>query len=269
MADYAEAWNKWFPMIERAAAELSRCMLDTAGVTPGQRILDLATGVGEPALSAAGRVGPNGHVLGVDSSSMMIDLAISRVRAADVGNAEFRVGDIEALDLPPESFDAVLCRWGLMFVDDLAGTLNRMCAVLRRGGRLSVSVWASADHAPTLSLAARVAHQTLGLPPPDEGEKTAFALRDAAALMRTLENAGFDDVRLQRAPVIFEFAAPEEYVDYRREVSTPLAKVVNGRSETDRERAWRAVTRAVEAYRCADGAIRMENQAYCISAGRP
>lgn len=269
MIDYAAAWHKWFPLIERAAGDLSLCMLKGAGIAPGHRVLDLATGIGEPALTTALRVGSSGRVVGVDLSAEMIDLARARAETAGVTNAEFQVMDVEALAFPPETFDSVLCRWGLMFIDDLAGTLDRVRAALAPGGRLSVSVWASADEAPTLSLAERVAHHALGLSPPDEGAKTPFALCDVAALAAVLERAGFVELGLQRVPVTFEFASPGDYVAYRRELSTRFVAATAGQSKTDQQAAWQAVARAAEAYRGPAGMIRMENWAYCLSATRP
>lgn len=268
MTQHAAAWSKWFPTIERAARDVSLCMLESAGVAPGHRVLDLATGIGEPALSAAKRVGPGGHVLGVDVSADMIDIARARAEAAGLTNAEFRVKDVEALALS-ETFDAALCRWGLMFVDDLAGTLERVHATLIPGGRLSISVWASADEVPTLSLAERAAHHALGLPPPDEGAQTPFALCDVAALGARLEHAGFEEVVHRRVPVVFEFASPEDFVVYRRELSTRFAATTAGLRETNQQAARQAVVRAVEPYLSPAGKIRMENWVYCISATRP
>lgn len=268
MTGYATAWNKWFPLIEQGARDLSVCMLDSAGVLPGRRVLDLATGIGEPALTAAKRVGPGGHVLGVDISADMIDTARARAEAAGLTNAEFRVMDVEALALS-ETFDAVLCRWGLMFVDNLAGTLGRVRAALSAGGHLSISVWASADEAPTLSLAERAAHHALGLPPPDEGAQTPFALCDVATLAASLENAVFEGVVHRRVPVVFEFASPEDFVVYRQELSARFAAATAGQNETGQEAVWQAVVRAIEPYRRPAGEVRMENWAYCVSATRP
>lgn len=268
MTGYAAAWNRWFPLIERAARNVSHCMLDEAGIASRQRVLDLATGIGEPALTAAKRVGSYGHVLGVDISTEMIDIARARAEAAGLTNIDFQVMDVETIALPA-TYDAALCRWGLMFVDDLAATLSRVHDVMRPGGRLSVSVWASADEAPTLALAERVAHHALGLPPPDEGANTPFALCDVAALSAALANAGFDVLEPRRVPVTFEFASPEDYIAYRRELSTRFAAATAGRNKNDLQAALQAVVRAVEAYHSPAGTIRMENQAYCISATRP
>ncbi|GGY11726.1 methyltransferase [Litchfieldella qijiaojingensis] len=268
MNDQSTAWQHWFPLIENAVGDLSRCMFDQVGLASGHRVLDLATGIGEPALEAAGRVGPEGRVLGVDISPAMIDVALARAEAAGLTNAEFRVMDIEVLSLP-ESFDIVLSRCGLMFVDDLRATLGGIRRVLEPGGRISVSFWASGDETPTLSLAERTAHRVLGLPPPGEGEKTPFALCDVTATATALEEAGFADVRIQRIAVTFEFKSASQFVSYREALSSRFVAPMDGRSDRAREHILKAVAEAITPYQDADGTVRMENQAYCLSAVRP
>lgn len=268
MTNYATAWNKWFSLIEGGARDLTLSMLEHAVIAPGQHVLDVATGIGEPALTAADRVGPDGHVLGIDISSEMLSFAKDRAKEAVLENIKFRVMDANSLDIPAGTFDAVLCRWGLMFVDDLDATLRQLHSVLKTGGRISISVWASADEVPSLSLAARVVHDTLELSAPNEGAKSAFALSDVKALSKALSAAGFDQVVVKRIPVNFKFTSPEEYVTYRREVSTPLRAAMAGHNEDDQALAWQAVACALESYRSADGTIHMSNSAFCISATR-
>jgi SAM-dependent methyltransferase len=268
MTDYATAWNKWFSLIECGARDVSLSMLENADIATGHHVLDVATGIGEPALAAAHRVGPGGHVLGIDISSEMLSFAQGRAKKAALHNIKFEVMDANDLNIPVGKFDAVLCRWGLMFVDDLVATLRQLHSVLKPGGRISTSVWASADEAPSLSLAARVVHDTLGLPAPNEGAKTAFALSDVDTLSNALKTAGFDQVAVKRVPVNFKFTSPQDYVTYRREVSTPLVTAMAGHSENDQALAWQAVARSVESYRHATGKIHMDNWALSISATR-
>src|SRR5690349_10739164 len=102
-------------MEARLTSPLSRRMIDRAGLRPGQRVLDLATGRGEPAVPAAQRVAPNGWVVGIDTSQAMLDMARQRAENEGVTNLELRVMDAASLkDLKTASFDAVLSRWGLM-----------------------------------------------------------------------------------------------------------------------------------------------------------
>ena len=96
----AAGWKKWWPVFERSAQPVSDRLVDLASVGPGARVLDIATGNGEPALTAARRVGAGGRVIATDQSTGM--LAIARARAASMGvtNVEFREVDGEDLNLP-------------------------------------------------------------------------------------------------------------------------------------------------------------------------
>jgi SAM-dependent methyltransferase len=268
MTDYATAWNKWFPVIEGGARDLSLCMLNSAGIAPGHRVLDLATGIGEPALSAAQQVGPDGFVLGVDNSTKMLTFARDRAKQLDLHNVEFKVMDADNLDIPSGEFDVVLCRWGVMFFNDLGTTMAQLRSALKPGGYLSIAVWASADEVPSLSLAARIVHHKLGLQPPNEGAHTAFAHGDTSDLLMALESAGYSEVNQQRVSVNYEFDSPLDYVNYRQDVSTTLNRGLSGHRKIEQSRAWQAVEYAVEAYRSPAGTIRMENWAYNVSARR-
>jgi len=141
----AAGWKKWWPLFERSAQHVSDRLVELAGVGIGARVLDIATGNGEPALTAARRVGPGGRVIATDQSVGMLTIARERAAALGVANVEFREIDGESLAIPESDFDAVLCRWGLMFMPDVKGALIGIHQRLRAGGRLATSVWATAD----------------------------------------------------------------------------------------------------------------------------
>src|ERR1700730_12106224 len=130
----AAGWKKWWPVFERAAQHVSDRLVELAGIDEGARVLAIATGNGEPALTAARRVGASGRVIATDQSAGM--LAIARDRAAALGavKVEFREIDGEALTIPERDFDAIVCRWGLMFMPDVKGALREIYQRLRAGG---------------------------------------------------------------------------------------------------------------------------------------
>jgi ubiquinone/menaquinone biosynthesis C-methylase UbiE len=113
-------------------------LLRALRLAPGQRVHDVATGTSISAQSALDIVGPSGSVLATDISSEMADKA--RQRQAGLPNAAVAVEDGQALTLPEASFDAVLCRLGLMFFPDPARGLASFHRVLRPNGRVAVSV---------------------------------------------------------------------------------------------------------------------------------
>ena len=120
----APGWGKWWKIFEKGAQNLSDLMIDLADVSSGHRVLDIATGIGEPAVTAARRVGPTGHVDATDISQQMLMLANERAAKLDLKNLVFRQTDAETLEFPAGTFNSVLCRWGLMFFPDLTGVLK-------------------------------------------------------------------------------------------------------------------------------------------------
>src|ERR1700730_16338084 len=111
-------WKKWDPFIMEWFRPVGEKLLEMASLEDGFLVLDIATGSGEPGLSAAKWIG-KGRVIGVDSSEDM--LAIAREKAQNLGmrNYETRLLESAALPFPADHFDAVTCRFGVMFFPDL------------------------------------------------------------------------------------------------------------------------------------------------------
>jgi ubiquinone/menaquinone biosynthesis C-methylase UbiE len=133
----ANNWQKWWKTIERGAGRVSRRLIELAVIKPGSRVLDIATGIGEPSITAAKLVGKSGYVLATDISPQMLSLAKQRAISLSLQDVvEFKDGDAETIDLPPSAFDAALCRWGLMFLPDLKVGLSNIYRSLVHGGLL-------------------------------------------------------------------------------------------------------------------------------------
>ncbi len=108
---------------------------------PGARVLDVCCGSGASAIPAAEAVGPRGSVLGVDLAANLLDLARAKASARDLRNLEFRTGYMLALDLPGESFDAVVCVFGIFFVPDMPEAVRDLWRLVRPGGKLAITTW--------------------------------------------------------------------------------------------------------------------------------
>jgi ubiquinone/menaquinone biosynthesis C-methylase UbiE len=264
----AEAWNKWFPVLERGAQVLSDRLVELATVGPGDCVLDIATGLGEPAATAARRVGASGHVEGIDLSPGMLEFARRRATRLGLENVTFREADADNLRSDGAEYDAILCRWGLMFMTDLEATLRTFRSLLKPGGKFAAAIWGPPDSAPSLSLGNRIVLNYLDLPPPNEGIGTPFSLSDVEAAMRVFEDAGFQNVEGEWLPVTYIFESVEEFTLFRRERSKPLEDRIAHFPSEKRDAAWRAVTDAAREFADSDGTVRMANKAFCISGQR-
>lgn len=263
---YADAWLKWFEVIERGATALSQRMIELAAIEAADRVLDIGTGSGEPALTAAVRLGAEGRVCAIDRDPEMIAIAASRAGLAGISNVDFEVADIESIELAPTSLDCILARWSLMFVDDLPRVLQKLKRALCPGGRLVIAVWASAEEVPALTLARRVVREHFALPPLVYGPGTPFGLADVSSTCKQIAAAGFIDLRNETVPVVYHFTSAESYLQNRLDLTGPLWEGMESAVEGEKREAFAAIEAALQGYRTTTGEYAMTNTAICISA---
>jgi len=262
----AAGWRKWWPVFEKAAQHVSDRLVDLAGIKPGDRVLDIATGNGEPAVTAARRVGPAGRVVATDQSAGMLAIARERAATLGIGNIDFRESDAESLALSERDFDAVVCRWGFMFMPDLAAALNGIRSRMKPGARLATAVWSTPDKVPMITVGAAIVRQLANLPPPPPNALDPLRLADTSILERALTASGFKSVTIERLQVVFEFASPEAFTQFRREVSAPFRALLERQTHELRDRIVNAVTEAARAYAGADGKVRTSNETILFAA---
>lgn len=264
----AAGWARWWEVIEPAAQPVSDRLVELAGLAPGLVVLDVATGLGEPALTAARRVGPSGRVVATDCAPAMLREAALRAKALGLTNIVFREMDAENPDLDDASFDAILCRWGLMFVPDLDLALRRLRALLRPRGRFAAAAWAAPEAVPFIRTSAAVLAERLPLPDDGASPLNAFRFSEPGVLEDAMSRAGFAEVAREEVTVTYEFASAQDYTRFRRDM-TPLDAMLAEHYPPDAvEAAWRAVTEAARAYAGDDGRVRFTNTAVCFSGTR-
>jgi SAM-dependent methyltransferase len=262
----AAGWDKWWGTFERAAQPVSDRLVALADLQPGQNVLDIATGIGEPAVSAARAVGSRGRVVAIDLAPEMLAMARARASSLGLGNLEFHQTDAESLGFAARTFDAALCRWGLMFLPNLNGTLQSARGLLRAGGRFATAAWGPAAKAPMISLSTTVLTERLPIEQP-ASPLGPFRFAEPGTLAGALEAAGFTDVVCERFPIVFEFASPEAYTRFRRDITT-MSAALSAQYPAERiAEAWQAVTEAARRYAGTDGRVRMDNEIVC-AAGR-
>lgn len=249
----AAAWDRWGPAIGAWLGPATEIMLDVAGVGPGSRVLDVAAGAGEPAISAAKRAGPAGMVLATDISANILEFARQSARDQSVANLETRVMDGENLELADASFDVVISRVGLIYFPDQQRALAEMRRVLKPGGRVAAIVYSTPEHNRFFSLPVSIIRRNAQLGPPLPGQPGPFSLGGPGVLDDAFTRAGFRDVetRVVAAPVRMSSAA--ECVRFERESFGALHQMLAGRSEGERAETWAEIEREMRQFESADG----------------
>lgn len=266
-SNVAQGWRRRCVAFERGAKPLSDRMMELAHIAPGHRVLDVATGIGEPAMTAARLVGPSGRVVAIDQAPQMLEVARERTQAAGIQTIEFVEGDAEAVDLPPASFNAVVSRWGLMFFHDPVGALSRLRNTLVPGGCIAVAVWGEPSQVPMISLPFSVFSGELSQPPPLPSGPNPFALSEPTRLRRALCDAGFANVQCEPFTVTFTFASVDELLGHLGDVSAPIRMITATLSPLDRAEFWKKLAAAAARFADADGVIRLPN-ACLVAAGQ-
>jgi len=188
----------------------SPVVADVAGITAGQRVLDVACGTGVLARTVATRVGPSGAVLGLDANPDMLAVA----RRLDT-RIEWIDGLAEALPLPDACVDAVVSQFGLMFFDDRAQALREMRRVLRPGGRLAVAVCDAVERSPGYGALAALLHTLFG-EPVAAAFRAPFAIGDAQLLAALARQADWPRAEVLRRSATVRFASIDALVSTER-----------------------------------------------------
>jgi ubiquinone/menaquinone biosynthesis C-methylase UbiE len=117
--------------------------VDRLSLQTGARVLDVCCGSGASAIPAAEVVGPSGLVIGVDLADKLLELARAKAQHRLLQNISFQCADMLALDYPGESFDAVICVFGIFFVPDMSSAVRELWHFVRPGGKLAITTWGS------------------------------------------------------------------------------------------------------------------------------
>jgi len=234
-----------------------RLIADTARISPGDRVLDVACGTGALTTAAAERAGAAGHVVGLDVNDEM--LAVARRKDAPV---EWHTGRAEALPFPDDSFDAVVSQFGFMFFEDQAAGLREMMRVARPGGRLSVAVCDALDHSPGYAVLAELLHRLFG------GEvaqafRAPFSCGDRDVLSARCAEAGIGHAAVTRLDGAVEFPSIDAMVASERACAWTLGGLLD---DAQFERLRAAAQESFQPFETARGTLRFEMPMLVVSA---
>jgi SAM-dependent methyltransferase len=249
----APAWYREREFMWSVSHAVGERMVDALGPQPGQRILEIAAGVGDTGFMAAGRVGNKGGVISADFSPAMVDAARGRGSELGLENVEYRVMDAEHMDLPENSVDGALCRWGFMLMSDPARALAETRRVLRSGGRLVFSVWGEPAQNPWAAIAGSLMVERGLLEPPEPGTPGMFALCDRGRIRELVTGAGFDDPMVEEVEVVWPFGGFDDFWRLLTEVAGSTAMVINKLPAAEQAAFRKEVERRAAAFATGEG----------------
>ncbi len=204
----AEKFDMWLPHI----APAGEAMLQAIDIKSGDRVLDVASGTGEPALTLAARMGDAITVVGTDAAAGMVRAAQGKVAKSGMRNIQFKCMPAEALAFPDNHFDIVISRFGAMLFQDSAQGLKEMARVLKPGGQFALTVWYTAQTMPIMHWTYEAFKDKIpsAIHPP---VAKMVSLGDDAVLGGMLRAAGFSEINISTRELKYSFASFDEFWD--------------------------------------------------------
>jgi SAM-dependent methyltransferase len=262
----APGWVRQRELIRELSAPVAHWMIDAVAPRPGQRLLELAAGLGETGLLAAELVAPTGGVIVSDQAEAMLQGARQRAAELSLSNVEFQVLNAEWIDMPVASLDGVLCRWGYMLMADPATALAETRRVLRPDGRVALAVWDSVQANPWALLPARELLERGLAEAPDPSVPGPFALGDAERLSELLVDAGFLDAHVAAIDLARRHTDFEQLWESTLDLSRGFHDAVLARPETEIGEIRDSLAARFEPYTLGDGSLTIPARTLVASA---
>lgn len=262
----AQGWGRRADRVRETGMPVSVWMIDHLALQPGERVLELAAGPGDTGFLAAELIEPGGTLISSDATEAMLELARERARQLGIENVEFKQLELEWIDLPTATVDAILCRWGVMLILDPAAAVQEMRRVLRPGGRIALAVWDDSEHNPWATIPGRALVELGHTAPPDPNAPGMFALAAAGALAELLEGGGFVDVLVEAVDVPRESATLDQYLEEQLDLSGIFLGIFRELDEPEQLKVKRRIGELASEFTAADGSIRLPGRSLVATA---
>lgn len=261
----APGWEKWADWTLRQQQAVVDWLLRSAGVAPGMTVLDVASGVGQPALQMATRVVPGGKIIATDVAADMLAACERGARALAITNIELRELDMHDLrGIADASIDAVTCSFALMFSPDPVKVAREVRRVLKPGARFAACVWDEPAKNPYFTTMFGAMASVVPMPPPPLDAPGPFKLAAPGELARVLGEAGFREIAVESVPSFFEFDSVDQHWEISCDLASPLKRAVTTLPAPEVTRLKEAFGNALEPYVEA-GRVRILTTPLCAS----
>jgi len=245
----AQYWAQHNATIRTMFAPLTDALIEHAEIREGQSVLDVAGGPGEPSLTIAGTVGPTGFVTCTDAVAEMVETARAEAESRGIKNVRFQQCSADDLPFPDNSFDAAVCRLGVMLFPDPLAAVRQMLRVTKPGGRVAFVVWHKSELNPFCYAVTNVVDQYIKPQPEDLDAPGAFRFAEPGKLANVITQA--DAVDVKEEVLEFEIAAPispGEFWAMRSRMSDTLRTRLNQLSEAEQSRIASEVEQSVQQF---------------------
>ncbi|MBZ5665669.1 MAG: class I SAM-dependent methyltransferase [Acidobacteriia bacterium] len=245
----AEKWKAKSAVLGSAVTE---ALVEYSRPSHGMHVVDLASGTGEPGITLARRVGPQGSVTAVDQSSDLLSIAAERARNKRLSNFTIQQADAHQLPFSDRSFDLATCRFGVMFFSDPGRALAELRRLLKPGARACFAAWGPMEQ-PYWQTTMKIVHRHVGGPMLQPGGSDLFRFSAAGSLSEVLSAAGFHEVEdsIQDLPWTWPGDA-EEVFEYACAVSAPFRPMLERVPAEDWPAIRAEAKAAIERYRVGD-----------------
>lgn len=204
-----QAWVKVADVLEAQLAPMGLAAMDRLGIDPGHDVLDVGCGGGDTTIELARRTGPDGTVVGLDISAVMLARAAAAADAAGLANTSFVQADAQVHDFGAGVFDRAFSRFGVMFFADPVTAFANIRGALRTGGRLGFACWGAESGNEWSKISRLIVERYVELPPPPgPGSPGPSSLAPVDHCRAVLTGAGFVEVEVDKVTMPYRLAAP-------------------------------------------------------------
>ena len=263
----APGWAKWEDVLSQGVSLVTETMLKMAGIIPGHRVLDLASGAGSQTLLAAERVGPGGFVIANDISQTMLNHVDQNAKYKGFSNVSTLLGAVQELNIELNSFDSAICRFALMLFANPGVALSNVYKVLKPKGKIGVIVFSTPEENPFFVRPMQILLRHAGKTPPI-GAPGLFSLGNSEVLEKLFAGSGFTNIEINKQSVLLQLPPAKDSMTMIQEAFGAYRAVISDCQEDVQNAAWAEVLDYLQSLDTGKG-IEAPSEVLVASAQKP
>lgn len=230
---FSPGWKKQNLFLMEFFRPVGEELIEVVDLKDNYRVLDASTGTGEPGLTAATKV-PQGEVIGTDIAKEMVEIANENAKARGIANYRAVACETERQPFDENSFDAVICRFGIMYFPNMTEGTKELIRVLKPGGKIALSAWSQPEKNSWLATMSHIVNRTLEIPPPTIDMPHVFRGAKPGTLTGILKECGLLDAEEVEVSGTVTFDSPEHYWEFIMDIAAPIVKNLKKADEITR-----------------------------------